>query len=1116
MKKRLPAFERIVAFAAVCAVAPAATAIDHPDATTDHLAPSRFSLVRCGKPRNLIIVDEAENSAVRIAAKNLADDFWRVTGEHVPNISDQAIIAGVMDGPTLKPLVESGKLKADSLKGRREQYLVTFVKEPREGIREALVVAGSDRRGAVYGIYEISEQIGVSPWYDWADAPLRWKAKDGKKLDLSIARGTYTNGEPAVRWRGIFLNDEAPCLTGWVKNAYGTDFGDRRFYSRVGELILRLRGNFLWPAMGCWAFYADDPENSKTLDAMGVAVGTSHHEPMGRNHQEWARRRKENGAWNYQTNKETLDRFFAEGVRRLKDTEDLVTIGMRGDGDEAMDGAGNLELMKTIISSQRRIIEAETGRKASDVPQVWALYKEVLDDYDRGLRPPDDVTILLCDDNWGNVRRLPNAEERKRSGGWGMYYHVDYVGAPRNSKFINCTSAMSMWEQMSLAYEYGVDRLWVLNVGDLKPMECPITLFLDMAWNPTRYTPSTLGSFTEGFCSRLFGAEEAKESARILDTTSRWACRCTPEMLDKDTYDLASGEWAKVADDYAKLAADAKAQYDRLPKEARDAYFEIVLFPTAVMANLYEMYYSQAMNWWLGKREGGRGKREEGKGKREEINLWADRVEAAFARHAELCRRYNEDVAGGKWNGMMRQKVIGYKSWSDGFPADICPKVSRVGSAAEKSLASERAIELLNAKEPRIYSVQRKKSFDSNMGENWWMRRHDAILEMLKPVDGKPKVFDLVLCGDSITHRWERHGAAAYVGVTNSLKVLNLGFGADNVKNLLWRLRSGELDGYRAKVVQLMIGTNNNPNEPAETTAAEIRACVREIRQRQPAAKILLCAILPRGNPDSVERGHNLEVNRLLEQVCDGKTVEWVDYGAFLTLPDGRVNPELSDDGLHPNAKGYAEWAKIALPFWKKAVAGGDQGQETLDERRGKAPLVSRPESHVQKSFAMSIDANRYAAAVAPKGYRWEFLPGLGRTLGAMEVFPRLGSPEGARLCYDVEVPEGVGEVDVTVVTRSTLAFARPEGHRYRVGFEGEGALEVNFNGRLNENKENIYSVFYPTVARRVVAKKVTLDVPKGRRAPRLVLAPLDPGVAFEKIVVSWGDGPKGYLFGFE
>ena len=249
------------------------------------------------------------------------------------------------------------------------------------------MIAGSDKRGTVYGIYELSRQIGVSPWYYWADVPVE------KHADLYIQKGEFTDGEPAVRYRGLFLNDEAPCLTSWVKNTFGTDYGDHHFYAKVFELILRLKGNYLWPAMWGWAFYADDPENLKTADAMGIMMGTSHHEPMARNHQEYARDRKGWGAWNYSTNKENLDRFFREGIERMNGTDDIVTIGMRGDGDEAMGNSTDTKLLENIIDNQRRIIKEVTKRPAKETPQIWALYKEVQDYYDAGLRVPDDVTV---------------------------------------------------------------------------------------------------------------------------------------------------------------------------------------------------------------------------------------------------------------------------------------------------------------------------------------------------------------------------------------------------------------------------------------------------------------------------------------------------------------------------------------------------------------------------------------------------------------------------------------------------------------------------------------------------------------------------------------------------
>lgn len=465
-----------------------------------------------------------------------------------------------------------------------------------------------------------------------------------KKESIYVKPGTYTDGEPAVQYRGIFLNDEAPSLTGWVGQRYGTDYGDHRFYTRVFELILRLKGNYLWPAMWNWAFYADDPMNSKVADEMGIVIGTSHHEPMARNHQEWARNREEFGAWNYSTNQEVIDEFFREGIERVKDTEDLITIGMRGDGDEAMSEETNVELLERVVKNQREIIEEVTGEPAKETPQVWALYKEVLDYYDQGMRVPEDVIILLADDNWGNVRRLPNKEELKHPGGWGMYYHFDYVGAPRNSKWLNVSPIQHVWDQLQLTYDYGVDKLWVVNVGDLKPMEYPITLFMDMAWEPTRYTADNLMEHPKAFSAQQFGEDQADEAARIINLYSKYNGRVTPEMLDRNTYNLETGEWKKVSDEYLKLEAEALRQYLSLEPEYKDAYKQLILYPVQAMANLYEMYYAQAMNHKLYAENN------------PQANFWADKVEETFERDKALSYDYNNVMADGKWKNMMSQK----------------------------------------------------------------------------------------------------------------------------------------------------------------------------------------------------------------------------------------------------------------------------------------------------------------------------------------------------------------------------------------------------------------------------------------------------------------------------
>lgn len=794
-----------------------------------------------------ICVGADENTAVKIAAGNLAKDFKQVCGANV-TLQDKhdgcRIVITTFGNKETEPLTKAGIIKAADLRGKREKYIITSADN-------TLFIVGSDRRGTVYGIYELSRQIGVSPWYYWMDSPIR------RQQAVYALNGEYTDGEPAVRYRGIFLNDEAPCLTTWVHNAFGTKKGEHEFYAKVFELVLRLKGNYIWPAMWGWAFYADDPLNSKTADDMGVMVGTSHHEPMSRSQQEWRPfsnpdgKTPENHKWDYSTNKKTLDRFWLSGVERNKNTEDIITIGMRGDGDEAMSEERNVKLLENIVENQRKLISKARRKPAKEVPQLWALYKEVMDYYDDGMRVPDDVTMLLCDDNWGNVRRVPTAKERKRKGGWGLYYHVDYVGAPRNSKLLNCTPTQNMWEQLSLAYDNGIDRLWILNVGDLKPMEYPIQLFMDMAWNPkapaflpdSDNTMSGLIGHTRQFCSQQFGEEQATEAARILDRCSKLNGRSTPEMLDAKTYNLATGEWLKVVNEYKDLEIAALRQYATLPADARDAYFQLILFPVQLMANLHEMYYAQAMNNSLHKQGDAA------------MNLWADKCEECFKRDAELMRQYNKDIAGGKWDGMMIQKHIGYTSWNDNFKQDILPKLYR----------------------------------------------------------------------------------------------------SDNAGNTF---------------------------------------------------------------SDAAGRGY------------------------------------------------------------------------------------------------IAMEAEHYHSKTNAAGATWTLIPNMGRTLGAMTLLPQTASVDGASLTYRFKAKGGT-KAKVRIITKSTLDYLNKGGMTYSIAVDGGKAETVNFNGNLNELPENVYSIYYPTVARRVIEK--TIELPLGNADTHsLTFTPNDPGIVLEKIVVDFGGYTPQYLFGEE
>lgn len=618
---------------------------------------SYFPLAVDGKPVS-IHTDNSDYKGVLRAVNDLKEDLRKVTGNSPQQGATKftLIIGTVGKSPTIDKLIQTGKIEAKDLKGKNEKYIIKTVTAPLEGIDAALVIAGSDKRGTIYGIYELSSQIGVSPWYYWADVPVV------NQKNLYVKPGTYTEGEPAVQYRGIFLNDEAPALTGWSKATFGGF--NHQFYEKVFELLLRLKGNFLWPAMWGSAFYDDDPLNGPLADEYGIVMGTSHHEPMALAQQDWKRRGE--GAWDYTKNGEVLRKFWASGIERAKNWESLITIGMRGDGDEPMSEESNIDLLQKIVKDQRTIISKVTGKKAEQVPQVWALYKEVQDYYDKGMRVPDDVTLLLCDDNWGNVRKLPDLNAPKRKGGYGMYYHFDYVGAPRNSKWININPIPRVWEQMNLTYQYGVRKIWVVNVGDLKPMEYPISFFLDMAWNPDRFNANNLSQHTEQWAAQQFGNTHAKEIAHLINMYSKYNRRVTPEILNDTIYSLENyNEWQRVKDEYQALSLEALKLFYLMPSEYRDSYDQLVLFPIQACANLYEMYYAVAMNRKLAAQ------------KDVKANDWAEKVRSYYERDSILTYHYNNIMSSGKWNHMMDQTHIGYTYWQQPTENSM-PKVTYV------------------------------------------------------------------------------------------------------------------------------------------------------------------------------------------------------------------------------------------------------------------------------------------------------------------------------------------------------------------------------------------------------------------------------------------------------
>ena len=597
-----------------------------------------------------LYIDAADFEGVKYVVEDLSQDIERVTGK-LPKIdssgsvqANSAIIIGTLGKSALiDKLVNSGKIDPKKLEGKWETFQIETVNDPMPGVSKALVIVGSDKRGTIFGMYDLSSNIGVSPWYWWADVPAK-KAKS-----LYIKPGVYTDGSPKIKYRGIFINDEAPALSGWV----GENFGDfnSEFYEHVFELILRNKGNFLWPAMWGRAFYDDDPKNPELADAYGVVIGTSHHEPLSRAHDEW--RRYGEGEWDYTKNPENLQKFWRDGMKRMGDNESLVTIGMRGDGDEPMSEGTAISLLENIVSDQREIIADVTGKPTEETPQVWALYKEVQDYYDQGMRVPDDVTLLLADDNWGNIRKLPNPDEEPRKGGYGIYYHYDYVGGPRNYKWINTNQISRVWEQMDLAYKFGATRLWIVNVGDIKPMEFPISFFLDYAWDPEAIAANDLKSYTVNWAKDNFPEEFAEETADLLLTYSKYNSRRKPELLSPETYNITTGEADHILEEFTTLEKKADEVYEQLPEEYKDAFYQLVLFPVKASANINRLYISAAKN----KLYAAQG--------RVSANHYAQKVEDYFQKDKELTNYYHKELANGKWNHMMAQTHIGYTYWQE-------------------------------------------------------------------------------------------------------------------------------------------------------------------------------------------------------------------------------------------------------------------------------------------------------------------------------------------------------------------------------------------------------------------------------------------------------------------
>lgn len=627
---------------------------------------------------HFVVENEAFEGVKRVAVK-VASDVTKVCGnslkitDNILQHFDGAVILFATSGksPLLERLITEGKYNPAEIRGKREVYQVKFIENPFPGTNQILLICGSDKRGTIYGMFSLSEYIGVSPLHFWGDAePNRHEIIEINR-DIEIV-----SKEPSVKYRGFFINDEWPCFGNWTFSHFGGFTCE--MYDHVFELLLRLKGNYLWPAMWSSSFPLDGPgnKNEELADIYGVVMGASHHEPCLRASEEWDKVRGPESVygneWNYYTNREGLLSYWEDSLKRSGKYEHIITIGMRGERDSSMLGSNstlkdNIELLKDIIINQRRLIKEHVNEDIDKVPQLLALYKEVEqffygDETAEGLKNWDElesVICMLCEDNFGFMRTLPDEEIRNRKGGFGMYYHFDYHGGPVSYEWMPSTPFSKVWEQMCMAYDYGIRDVWIVNVGDLKFNEVPLAYFLSLAYDFEKWGTNAPGSwkdYTKAWLKNTFPKTDNSLLIKMEFVLEQYICingMRRPETQNADTYHPCNYlEADRMLGAVLEIEKANEEVYEQLNGNEKDAYYSMIYFPAKSSINLLRM------NLYAGKNA-----------------HYAAQGKTVANKYAELvteCIKIDRSLADefsvfkdGKWKGMELEAHIGFTKWND-------------------------------------------------------------------------------------------------------------------------------------------------------------------------------------------------------------------------------------------------------------------------------------------------------------------------------------------------------------------------------------------------------------------------------------------------------------------
>ncbi|WBL21641.1 glycosyl hydrolase 115 family protein [Zunongwangia sp. HRR-M8] len=608
-----------------------------------------------------IVIDDSEAEVVKIAGNLLKNDIKNISGK-IPNLGnsleENIVLAGTLGkSKWINQLVYSNKIDVSDIEGKWETYKILVVENPFDEVKKALVIIGSDRRATAYGLLEISRKIGVSPWEWWADVV----PEKMQNIQLNIASETF--GEPSVKYRGIFLNDEDWGLQPWAANTFEPETNDigPKTYAKVFELLLRLRANTIWPAMhsSTKAFY-HYPENKKVADDYAIVVGSSHAEPMLSNiNAEWDHETM--GDYRYDTNASSIKKFFEKRTKATANYEGIYTLGMRGEHDSPMivgneDVTSQVSLLENVINDQREILKKYKA-DYPNTPQAFVPYKEVLHYYKNGLKVPDDVTLIWTDDNYGYIRQLSTESEQNRKGGSGVYYHTSYWGRPHDYLWLNSTNPVLMWEELHKAYSLNASEMWILNSGDIKPHEYNIELFMDMGWDISAFKKSEeVESHQLSWAKREFGKEFSSAISDIMNSYYHLAFQRKPEFMawsqvepvtkNKETQ-LSSihygDEVTTRINQYQQLVASVDSIKNQITNNRKDAFYELVYYPVKAAAALNKMWLYAYKNKFVATQN------------RESAKYYAQKSAEAYEAVAQMTSYYNDSIQNAKWKYIMNK-----------------------------------------------------------------------------------------------------------------------------------------------------------------------------------------------------------------------------------------------------------------------------------------------------------------------------------------------------------------------------------------------------------------------------------------------------------------------------